>query len=88
MAACLAQLAGPQGRVLALEKQAKLVERARASISASIPELCNTVDVRVCNVMAGERQQSLCVLGYADSSRQSAGIMARVQFNGKLIADC
>lgn len=70
MAACLAQLAGRKGRVLALEKQAKLVERARANISASIPELCNTVDVRVCNVMAGEGQQSLCV-GWANSSRQS-----------------
>lgn len=53
MAACLAHLAGAQGRVLALEKQAKLVERARASIQASIPQLSSTVDVQVCNVMAG-----------------------------------
>ena len=53
MAACLAQLAGPQGRVLALEKQQKLVQRAQASIKASIPALCGAVDVRVCNVMAG-----------------------------------
>lgn len=55
MAACLAHLAGAQGRVLALEKQAKLVERARASIQASIPQLSSTVDVHVCNVMAGGR---------------------------------
>lgn len=53
MAACLAQLAGPQGQVLALEKQQKLVQRAQASIKASLPALCATVDVRVCNVMAG-----------------------------------
>lgn len=53
MAACLAQLAGPAGRVLALDKQAKLVERAQASIKESIPQLCSNVEVRVCNVMAG-----------------------------------
>lgn len=55
MAACLAHLVGAQGRVLALEKQAKLVERARASIQASVPQLSSTVDVQVCNVMAGGR---------------------------------
>jgi hypothetical protein len=55
MAACLAHLTGAQGRVLALEKQTKLAERARASIQASIPQLSSTVDVQVCNVMAGAR---------------------------------
>lgn len=53
MAACLAQLAGPQGQVLALEKQPKLAERTRAAIQASLPTLHSTVDVRVSNVMAG-----------------------------------
>jgi protein-L-isoaspartate O-methyltransferase len=53
MAACLAQLAGPQGQVLALEKQPKLAERARAAIQASLPTLHSTVNVRVSNVMAG-----------------------------------
>lgn len=59
MAACLAQLAGPAGRVLALEKQAKLVERAQASIKESIPQLCSNVDVQVCNVMAGMEWQAV-----------------------------
>lgn len=53
MAACLAHLAGSQGQVLALEKQPKLVERAQASITASIPDLASVVQVQVCNVMTG-----------------------------------
>jgi protein-L-isoaspartate O-methyltransferase len=53
MTACLAQLAGPTGHVLALEKQPKLVQRSQASIKASLPDVCAAVDVRVCNVMAG-----------------------------------
>lgn len=54
MAACLSQLVRPSGSVLALEKQPKLVERARHSILASLtPDLSSIVDVRVCNVMAG-----------------------------------
>lgn len=55
MSACLAHLAGLTGHVLALEKQPKLVQRAQASIEASLPDLLSVVDVRVCNVMAGGR---------------------------------
>jgi protein-L-isoaspartate O-methyltransferase len=57
MAACLAQLAGPSGSVLALEKQPKLVQRALASIRAARDAgTTAAVDVRVCNGMAGEGQ--------------------------------
>lgn len=66
MTACLAQLTGPTGHVLALEKQPKLVERARASIKASLPDVCADVDVQVCNVMAGGRDCMLDDVAWGD----------------------
>eukprot|EP00878_Enallax_costatus_P023543 GHUV01025043.1.p1 GENE.GHUV01025043.1~~GHUV01025043.1.p1 ORF type:complete len:283 (+),score=47.65 GHUV01025043.1:239-1087(+) len=54
VAACLAHLAAPGGVVMCLEKQAKLVERAKHSIEQSCKELVDAgaFDIRVCNAMA------------------------------------
>jgi protein-L-isoaspartate O-methyltransferase len=56
MAACLAVLAGPGGAVLAIEKHAKLVERARTSIATSNPDLLGPLGRLTlvhCNALAG-----------------------------------